>query len=248
MLPITTIPFKDMIGFIIAAYAGLEHAFEADHLLAVNSLVTNRNTLKESVKDGVFWGIGHTLTIFVVAILMIGFKVAVSEHVFSYLEATVGLMLVFLGMYRLSKLFKKNTHTHTYSHSHTLSKTDPKSHLHWHTYTHSHIITNSNHTHPNTSNSFSAAFGVGLVHGLAGSGALVVLVLSQMKTTLEGLIYILIFGLGSIIGMFLASGLLSLPYGKSILKSQKLQFVLIIISSLLCILYGGKVIYENIFQ
>jgi len=236
-----------MIGFIITAYAGLEHAFEADHLLAVNSLVTNRNTLKESVKDGVFWGIGHTLTIFVVAILMIGFKVVVSEQVFSYLEAAVGLMLIFLGIYRMSKLLKKNTHTHTYSHSHTLSKTDPKSHLHWHTYSHSHIITTSNHTHPNKSNSFSAAFGVGLVHGLAGSGALVVLVLSQMKTTPEGLLYILIFGLGSIIGMFIASGLFSLPYGKSILKSQKLQFVLIIISSLLCILYGGKVIYENLF-
>ena len=240
-----------MIGFIITAYAGLEHAFEADHLLAVNSLVTNRNTLKESVKDGMFWGIGHTLTIFVVAVLMIGFKVAVSEQIFSYLEAIVGLMLVFLGIYRMSKLFKKNTHSHTYSHRHTLSKTDPISHLHSHTYTHSHIITTTNHTHPNKSNSFSAAFsaafGVGLVHGLAGSGALVVLVLSQMKTTTEGLLYILIFGLGSIIGMFIASGLFSLPYGKSILKSQKLQFVLIIISSLLCILYGGKVIYENLF-
>lgn len=236
-----------MIGFIITAYAGLEHAFEADHLLAVNSLVTNRNNIKESVKDGIYWGIGHTLTIFVVAVFMIGFKVAVSESVFNYLEAAVGLMLVFLGIYRLSKLFRKNTHSHTYSHSHTLSNSDPVSHLHSHTYTHSHIITTTNHSHPNKLNSFSAAFGVGLVHGLAGSGALVVLVLSQMKTTLEGLLYILIFGLGSIIGMFIASGLFSLPYGKNILNSQKLQVVLIIISSLLCVLYGGKVIYENMF-
>lgn len=236
-----------MIGFIITAYAGLEHAFEADHLLAVNSLVTNRNNLKESVKDGIYWGIGHTLTIFVVAVLMIGFKVAVSESVFNYLEAAVGLMLVFLGIYRLTKLFKKNTHTHTYSHRHTLSNSGSFSHLHSHTYSHAHIVTTSNHTHPNKSNSFNAAFGVGLVHGLAGSGALVVLVLSQMKTTLEGLLYILIFGIGSTIGMFMASGLFSLPYGKSILKSQKLQIGLIIVSSLLCILYGGKVIYENMY-
>lgn len=236
-----------MLGILITVYAGLEHAFEADHLLAVNSLVTNRSNLKESVKDGIYWGIGHTLTIFAVAVLMIGFKVVVSESVFNYLEASVGLMLVFLGIYRLSKLFKKNTHSHTYSHSHTLSNSGAVSHLHSHTYSHSHRITTSNHTHPNKSNSFSAAFGVGLVHGLAGSGALVVLVLSQMKSTLEGLLYILIFGIGSILGMFIASGLFSLPYGKSILKSQKLQFVLIIISSLLCILYGGKVIYENLF-
>lgn len=237
-----------MLGIIITVYAGLEHAFEADHLLAVNSLVTNRSNLKESVKDGIYWGIGHTLTIFLVAVLMIGFKVVVSEHIFSYLEATVGLMLVFLGIYRLSKLFKKNTHSHTYSHSHTLSNSGSVSHLHSHTYTHSHIITTQNHSHPNKLSSFNAAFGVGLVHGLAGSGALVVLVLSQMKSTLEGLMYILIFGIGSIIGMFIASGLFSLPYGKSVLKSQKLQFVLIVISSLLCVIYGGKVIVENLFQ
>jgi len=237
-----------MIGFIITAYAGLEHAFEADHLLAVNSLVTNRNNLKESVKDGIYWGIGHTVTIFAVAVFMIGFKLNVSEHIFSYLEATVGLMLVFLGIYRLTKLFKKNTHSHTYSHSHTLSNSDSVSRLHSHTYVHSHISPVSNHTHTNNSNSFKAAFGVGLVHGLAGSGALVVLVLSQMKTTLEGLSYILIFGLGSIMGMFLASGLFSIPYGKSILKSQKLQIGLIIVSSLLCIFYGGHVIYKNLFQ
>lgn len=235
-----------MIGFIITAYAGLEHAFEADHLLAVNSLVTNRNNLKSSVKDGIYWGIGHTLTIFIVAIFMIGFKVAVSESVFNYLEASVGLMLVFLGLHRLSKLLKKNAHTHTYTHSHSLSNTDPVSHLHWHTYSHSHIITTSNHTHPNKLNTFNDAFSVGLVHGLAGSGALVVLVLSQMKSTLEGLSYILIFGIGSILGMFIASGIFSIPYGKSILKSQKLQIGLIIISSLLCVLYGTKVIYENL--
>lgn len=236
-----------MLGIFITVYAGLEHAFEADHLLAVNNLVTNRNKMNQAVKDGIYWGVGHTLTIFTVGVLMIGFKVAVSEHVFSYLEATVGLMLIFLGMYRLSKLFKKNTHSHTYTHSHTLSNSGSVSHLHSHTYTHSHIITTPNHNHPNKLNSFNAAFGVGLVHGLAGSGALVVLVLSQMKSTSEGLMYILIFGIGSILGMFIASGLFSLPYGKSILKSKKLQFGLIIISSVLCVFYGSLVIYKNLF-
>ena len=236
-----------MLGIFITAYAGLEHAFEADHLLAVNNLVTNRNKMNQAVKDGIYWGIGHTLTIFAVGVLMIGFKVAVSEPIFNYLEATVGLMLVFLGMYRLSKLFKKNTHSHTYFHSHTLSNSNSVSHLHSHTYSHSHYTTTSNHDHPNKLNSFSAAFGVGLVHGLAGSGALVALVLTQMKSATEGLLYILIFGIGSILGMFIASGLFSLPYGKSILKSQKLQFGLIIISSLLCVFYGSLVIYKNLF-
>ena len=228
-----------MVVILITIYAGLEHAFEVDHLLAVNNLVTNRTKIKEAVKDGVYWGIGHTLTIFVVGILMIGFKITVNEHIFNYLEATVGLMLVLLGIYRIAKLLKKKTHSHTYTHSHSNSTT------HSHTYSHSHLDVLSNHSHALNSKNYKAAFGVGLVHGLAGSGALVVLVLTQMKSATEGLLYILIFGIGSIIGMFLASGLFSIPYSKSILKSEKLQLSLILISSLLCIFYGSHVIYMN---
>lgn len=199
-----------MFKIFLTIYAGLEHAFEADHLLAVNTLVSHRENLKQSLKDGIFWGIGHTTTIFFVGILMIGFKLNIGENIFKNFEAGVGIMLIFLGIYRMSKLYF------------------PKQH---------------NHTH----NTSRAAFGVGLIHGLAGSGALVVLVISQMKTPFEGLMYILIFGLGSIFGMFLAAYLFSVPYTKSLLKSKKLQASLVIISSLLCIIYGGKVVYENLF-
>jgi cytochrome c biogenesis protein CcdA len=233
-----------MIGFLVTIYAGLEHAFEADHLLAVNSLVTNRNKTKEAIKDGIFWGIGHTTTLFVVGIVMIGFKVGFSEKVFSYLEASVGLMLIFLGIYRMKKLVNFDTHSHTYWHSH--DGLQP----HSHTYSHKHWYVVSSHTHDasdSTSNNYKTALTVGIVHGLAGSGALVVLVLSQMKTAFEGLLYIVIFGLGSIIGMFLASGLFSIPYTKNFLKSSKLQLGLTLFSSLLCILYGLKVVWENLF-
>ncbi len=199
-----------MFKIFLTIYAGLEHAFEADHLLAVNTLVSHRENLKQSLKDGIFWGIGHTTTIFLVGILMIGFKLNIGENIFKNFEAGVGIMLIFLGIYRMSKLYF------------------PKQH---------------NHTH----NTSRAAFGVGLIHGLAGSGALVVLVISQMKTPFEGLMYILIFGLGSIFGMFLAAYLFSIPYTKSLLKSKKLQASLVIVSSLLCIIYGGKVVYENLF-
>lgn len=199
-----------MLKLFLTIYSGLEHAFEADHLLAVNTLVSHRENMKQSLKDGVFWGIGHTATIFFVGILMIGFKFNISENVFKNFEAGVGVMLVFLGFYRIFKLYFPKEHTHTHSTS-------------------------------------RAAFGVGLIHGLAGSGALVVLVISQMKTPLEGLMYILIFGLGSIFGMFLAAFLFSIPYTKSILKSKKLQASLVVISSILCIIYGGKVVYENLF-
>ncbi len=206
-----------MFGFFVTLYAGLEHAFEADHLLAVNNLVTNRNKVAHAAKDGIFWGIGHTATIFIVGIFMILLKYNISENTFSYLEAIVGVMLVSLGIWRLMKLNsarRNNTELITDNHSHS-------------------------HHH-------KAALGVGMVHGLAGSGALVVLVLSQMKTVAEGFSYILIFGIGSIVGMFLAAGLFSIPFSKNLMKSEKLQLVLILVSSLLCIFYGGYVVYENL--
>lgn len=203
-----------MFGYLVTIYAGLEHAFEADHLLAVNNLVTNRDKISHSMKDGMFWGIGHTATIFLVGVFMIALKYNVPEHIFSYFEALVGLVLISLGVWRLLKLKNNNS-----------VEVEEKPHSHHH----------------------KMAFGVGMIHGLAGSGALVVLVLSQMKTITEGLLYILIFGIGSIIGMFLASGLFSIPFSKKIMKSGSFQIVLVLISSLLCIVYGAYVVYENLF-
>ena len=114
--------------------------------------------------------------------------------------------------------------------------------MHTHTYFHSHPIVSFQHQHYDTSKNYKAAFGVGLVHGLAGSGSLVILVISQMKTPLEGLMYILVFGVGSILGMFIASGLFSIPFTRSILRTQKLQYALVIISSVICIVFGFKII------
>ncbi len=203
-----------MFGYLVTIYAGLEHAFEADHLLAVNNLVTNRDKISHSMKDGMFWGIGHTTTIFIVGVFMIALKYNVPDYIFSYFEALVGLVLVSLGIWRLLKLRKNRN-----------SKIEQKPHSHHH----------------------KMAFSVGMIHGLAGSGALVVLVLSQMKSVKEGLLYILIFGIGSILGMFLASGLFSIPFSKKVMKSGNFQIVLVLISSLLCISYGGFVFYKNLF-
>jgi cytochrome c biogenesis protein CcdA len=92
----------------------------------------------------------------------------------------------------------------------------------------------------------SLAYGVGLVHGLAGSGALILVVMSQIKGTVDGLTYLIIFGVGYTAGMMLASGLFSIPFSKKIMQARTLQSILVIVSSSLCFLYGGKVIYENL--
>lgn len=221
------------IPILLTIYAGFTHAFEADHLLAVSNIVSQRNNIRLSLKDGIFWGLGHASTIFFIGILMILFKVSISVVYFHYFEATVGSVLIALAIYRLVKFFgTKKVVVHAHAHLH---EGEPHKHLHVH------VGTEHKHHHEH-----SLAYGVGLVHGLAGSGALILVVMSQIKGPVDGLIYLVIFGAGCITGMLIAAGLFSIPFSKKIMKAHALQAFLIITSSLLCLLYGGKVIYENL--
>jgi ABC-type nickel/cobalt efflux system permease component RcnA len=233
---------------LLTIYAGFTHAFEADHLLAVTNIVSQRDHIWSSIKDGIFWGLGHSSTIIFIGILMIMFKVGISEHSFHYFEATVGLMLIVLAVYRLIKFFRGKKlviHSHHHDHLHEDAHKHLHVHLvpkHEHVHTHPHVHTHAHsHTH-------SLAYGVGLVHGLAGSGALVIIAMSQIKSPAQGVLYLVIFSVGCTIGMLAAAGLFSVPFSKKIIQSRILQSSLIIITSVLCLLYGGKVIYDNIMM
>ncbi|MEL7121505.1 MAG: urease accessory protein, partial [Bacteroidota bacterium] len=198
---------------LFAAFIGFSHAFEADHLVAVSSIVTKRERTILAMKDGVFWGLGHTSTIVIIGLLMIIGKFTFLNGYFSYFEAAVGVMLIVLGVFRLYQYFKNQKHLHD-------------------------LIDGKDNHH--------LAYGVGLVHGLAGSGAMILLVMSEIQGGFNSIIYLLIFGLGSVLGMLVAAGILSLPFSKKITNNQALQLVLIILSSLLCIGYGTYVFIENI--
>src|SRR5579864_8964870 len=102
---------------LLTIYAGFTHAFEADHLLAVSNIVSQRNSIWSSMKDGIFWGLGHASTICFIGIPMILFKVSISAHYFHYFEAIVGVMLIILAIYRLAKFFRnKKLVIHAHSH------------------------------------------------------------------------------------------------------------------------------------
>jgi high-affinity nickel permease len=218
---------------LLTIYAGFIHAFEADHLLAVSNIVSQRNNVKLSLKDGIFWGLGHTSTIFFVGILMIVFKAEISDQYFRYFESLVGVMLIALAIYRMVVFFReKKVVIHAHPHQHGGEQ---------HQHLHVHIGNRQVHQHKH-----SLAYGVGLVHGLAGSGALILIAMSQMKSPADGLIYLVIFGMGCIVGMLVAAGLFSIPFSKKIIQAQVLQSGLVIITCLLCFLYGGKVIYDNL--
>ena len=212
-------------SLFLTIYAGFAHAFETDHLLAVSNIVSQRNSTFKSVKDGLFWGLGHTSTILVMGVIMLLLKVQVSPAYFHFVEAGVGIMLVVLGLFRLFKLkvFLSAEVVETPAAQMVAVTNTGLKKLHM------------------------VSYGVGMVHGLAGSGELVVLVMLQMASLQMGMLYLFIFGIGSILGMLVAAAMFSLPFSKKLLQSRLLQVALILLSSLLCIGYGMSVIYKNLF-
>jgi hypothetical protein len=204
------------IPFILTLYAGFTHAFETDHLLAVSNIVTNRNRTIKALKDGFYWGLGHSSTILIMGGLVLLMKFNIEASTFRFFEAIVGLLLIVLGSYRIIQWYRRKG-SPTPQHIHKDGTTHNSSHL--------------------------PAFLIGLVHGLAGSGALLLIVMGKSISVESGLVYLLLFGIGSVSGMILAAG----TFSKKILASAGFQTLLIFISSLLCIIYGSLVVAENLF-
>jgi ABC-type nickel/cobalt efflux system permease component RcnA len=185
---------------------GMQHALEADHLAAVATLVAREPDKRRVVRQGVFWGLGHTLTLlaFGGAVMVVG--MALSEATVHGLEAAVGVMLVALGADLLRRLWRERVHIHGHRHA-------PQGVHHFHAHSHkddaaSHDRDAHHHAHRPLP---LRALLVGMVHGLAGSAALVLLTLQQVGDPWVGLLYVLVFGLGSVAGMGALSWAVSLP-------------------------------------
>src|SRR6266705_3352883 len=183
---------------------GLKHATDADHVVAVTTFVSESKSLWRSCSIGAFWGIGHTLSLALAGLVGIVFKVAIPSWVEARLEFVVALMLVALGARVLIRTFrgKIELHGHTHVHRGTVS------HSHWHIHT---SAESRAHDHTGWVHLGFRPLLVGMVHGAAGSAALMLLVLSTIRLPLEAFLYILVFGFGSVLGMLLISCLLALP-------------------------------------
>ena len=198
MDPLSTIPALTF-GFVL----GVKHAIEADHLAAVSTIVSERKSILSSSLVGGLWGVGHTISLVVAGVAVIMLGVRVGEQTKLGLEFCVGLMLVVLGANALRKLARGGrVHLHVHRHG-------GREHVH-------------PHVHDGGAHDSAAAthhglrldtrsLVVGMIHGFAGSAALTLLVLSTIETPLVGLLYLAVFGAGSIGGMMLMSALVSLP-------------------------------------
>jgi len=180
------------VGFVL----GLRHALDVDHLAAVSTIVSQRRSFWSAALIGALWGVGHTAALLAAAVAVIGLHVEIPERVSDALELGVAAMLVLLGANLLRTLWTGGTvHQHVHVH-------DGVVHAHPHVHAGAHVHRPIGRK----------PFYVGLVHGLAGSGALMLAVLATIPSPALALAYVGIFGIGSVGGMIAMSAVLAVPF------------------------------------
>lgn len=188
------------LGLIV----GMQHALEADHVAAVSSIAARRTRIVDIVKHGLTWGIGHTLMLFLSAGAAILKGSAISDRVAGRLETAIGVMLVGLGGHVLWRLWRDRVHFHQHNHAHGAQ--------HVHAHSHAGETVKHERAHHSHAHGFRwRSLMVGLMHGMAGSAALLVLAVSQTGDPIQGLLYVLVFGIGSMLGMGTLSSAIALP-------------------------------------
>ena len=187
---------------------------EADHLAALASLTARNRSRRSIVRHGIVWGFGHMATLTAFAGAVIVSERAVGPALAGWLEIAVGAMLMALGGHLLYRLHRDRVHVHVHRHA------DGRVHLHAHSHAgeaapHAESRHDHGHAHWHARSFPLRSLLVGMMHGLAGSAALVVLAGSAFGSPLGGLAYVIVFGLGSVAGMAALSLVIAVPIGWS---------------------------------
>ena len=193
-----------LIGLLgLGLILGLRHALDPDHIAAVSTIVSESRSVRRSSLIGTCWGLGHTISLLIAGVLVMALKVQIPDRLGLWMEFAVALMLILLGLKAVLKPLREwKLHVHRHTH-------DGSSHSHVHLHRPGEVHA---HQHRHLFDLGARPFFVGMVHGMAGSAALTLLVLATIPSAVAGLIYIIVFGLGSVGGMLLMSSLISLPF------------------------------------
>jgi high-affinity nickel permease len=241
------------LGFFL----GMRHATDADHVVAVMTIVSRQRSLRPAAWVGALWGIGHTMTIVLVGGAIILFNWAIPPRVGLAMEMAVGLMLIALGLMNVAGTLRGFAPGGAESHDRTVH-----SHAHQHgDYVHSHVHAHNPDRHPHAPEDTPLAridrwfstlkayqtlrpLIVGTVHGLAGSAAVALLVLTTIREPLWAVAYLVVFGAGTIAGMMLVTTLVAAPmvYGQRrfAVAGRRLQLA----TGLLSLAFGLLVAYQ----
>jgi hypothetical protein len=238
-------------------FLGMRHATDPDHVIAVTTIVAGQRNLSRAALIGAFWGVGHTLTIFVVGTAIILFKLVIPPRLGLGMELSVGIMLVILGFMNVAGFLRSvpvaaaHNQAEGVIHSHLHSHGD-----YIHSHSHSHVPEDYAHAPNQSFTPLDRALSrldlyqhvrplvVGIVHGLAGSAAVALLVLTTIQNPHWAIGYLLVFGLGTIAGMMVITmsiaSTLRIVAGRRHSISRKLQMA----SGLLSLAFGLLVAYQ----
>ncbi|MFO0663075.1 MAG: hypothetical protein U0174_03940 [Polyangiaceae bacterium] len=193
-----------LLGWLLGIAQGLRHAFEPDHLAAVSTMVAEQKSARASVSYATAWGAGHALVLTVVGGLLFFLRTEMPVRLGNVFELLVGLMLVVLGARALRQAIRegKKAGLHVPLHTHAGGAI-----------VHEHAGA-AEHVHLSRFTFARRPLFVGVVHGLAGSGALTALVLPKLSSMMHGVVFMALYGFGAMLGMAVLAGLLGAPLAR----------------------------------
>lgn len=255
-----------MISFLsilaVGFFLGMRHATDPDHVIAVTTIVTNQRSSVRAAFIGAFWGVGHTVTIFVVGAGIILFNLVIPVRLGLSMELSVAVMLIILGFVNIAGFLRsipsksaligehqRIVHSHPHSHG-------DFNHTHPHDHKPDGDSLSSDHASPGWMDRvfgrsnlylYLRPFVIGVVHGLAGSAAVALLVLTTIRNVHWAIGYLLIFGVGTIAGMMLITMSIASAFTLVGKGQQKFSRQLALASGLLSLGFGLFVAYEICF-
>ncbi len=254
-----------MIGLLsviaLGFFLGMRHATDPDHVIAVSTIVSRYRSIKHAAVIGALWGVGHTVTILIVGGGIILFGWVIPARIGLSMEFSVGLMLILLGVLNLTGILQWITNTFS-----GMNESGQSGALHSHAHSHGDYV----HTHPHVHSPevhphdptrtplswFDRHFGrlglynavrplvVGLVHGLAGSAAVALLVLTTIRNPRWAVAYLFLFGVGTIAGMMLITGAMGAPFAYGQTRYSRLNSGMRLASGLISLGFGLLIVYQ----
>ena len=228
-----------LAALVLGILLGSKHSLDPDHVVAVSTIVSEYKNPLRSFWVGISWGLGHTTTLLIIGIVIIALRLTIPERMALLFEFAVGVMLVGLGIQVIYSFRKKKVHQHAHGH-------EEEAHHHFHSHSKSPEHVPEHHNTHGIGKPFlrRKSYVIGLVHGLAGSAALTLLVLASIESPIAGLAYILLFGLGSVLSMGIMTVIIGLPFVMSADRLPNANRTIQFAVGSLSILFGGFVMYQ----
>jgi sulfite exporter TauE/SafE len=219
--------FAKLLGLLATGFfLGMQHSVDADHVAAVSTIVSRNRGMKSAALVGAVWGLGHTSVLLLVGLVVMILKLSIPGELSQVLELLVAIMLLYLGLALLKNVVIDELHIHKHKHGEI-------EHIHLHSHK-----ARPDHEH------LHRPFLIGVVHGLAGSASIMLLIMAAMPSMAQGLLFTLTFGMGSVLGMVVCGAIISLPF-RFAQRFSRLNNSLMFLAAILTIILGIQVLREN---